>query len=39
MVTEQWVNIASGNGLLTDGNKPLIESMLTYHKKSRNTNK
>ena len=32
MVTEIWVNIGSGNGLLTDGTKPLPEPMLTYHK-------
>ena len=41
MVTEIWVNIGSGNGLLPDGNepngmlpdgtKPLPEPMLTYH--------
>ena len=32
MVTEIWVNIGSGNGLLPDGTKPLPEPMLTYHK-------
>ena len=31
MVTEIWVNIGSGNGLLPDGTKPLPEPMLTYH--------
>ena len=30
MVTEIWVNISSGNGLLPDGTKPLPEPMLTY---------
>ena len=25
------VNIGSGNGLLPDGNNPLLEPMLTYH--------
>ena len=29
MVTEIWVNIGSGNGLLPAGNKPLPEPMLT----------
>ena len=29
MVTEIWVNIGSGNGLLPDGTKPLLEPMLT----------
>ena len=29
MVTEIWVNIGSGNGLLPDGTKPLPEPMLT----------
>ena len=29
MVTEIWVNIGSGNGLLPDGTKPLHEPMLT----------
>ena len=29
MVTEIWVNIGSGNGLLPDGTKPLPEQMLT----------
>ena len=33
MVTEIWVNIGSGNGLLPDGTKPLPEPMLTYHQK------
>ena len=31
MVTEIWVNIGSGNGLLPDGTKPLNEPMLTDH--------
>ena len=31
MVTEIWINIGSGNGLLPDGTKPLPESMLTYN--------
>ena len=31
MATENWVNIGSGNGLLSDGTKPLPEPMLTYH--------
>ena len=31
MATEIWVNIASGNGLLPDGTKPLPEPMLTDH--------
>ena len=30
MVAEIWVNIGSGNGLLSDGTKPLPEPMLTY---------
>ena len=30
MVTQIWVNIDSGNGLLPDGTKPLSEPMLTY---------
>ena len=30
MVSEIWVNIGSGNGLLPDGTKPLPEPMLTY---------
>ena len=30
MVTEIWVNIGSGIGLLPDDTKPLPESMLTY---------
>ena len=29
MVTEIWVNIGSGNGLLPDGTKSLPEQMLT----------
>ena len=29
-MTEIWVNIGSGNGLLPDGTKPLPEPMLTY---------
>ena len=28
---EIWVNNGSGNGLLSDGNKPLPEPMLTNH--------
>ena len=31
MATENWVNIGSGNGLLSEGTKPLPEPMLTYH--------
>ena len=31
MATEIWVNISSGNGLLPDGTKPLLEPMLTDH--------
>ena len=31
MVSEIWVNIGSGNGLLPDGTKPLSEPMLTDH--------
>ena len=31
MVTQMWVNIGSGNGLLPDGTKPLPEPMLTHH--------
>ena len=31
MVTEIWVNIGSGNGLLPDGTKPLPDPMLTDH--------
>ena len=31
MATEIWVKIGSGNGLLTDGTKPLPEPMLTDH--------
>ena len=34
MATENWVNIASGNGLVTDGTKPLPEPMLTDHQRS-----
>ena len=34
MVTQIWVNIGSGNGLLPDGTKPLPEPMLTYHQRS-----
>ena len=34
MVTELWVNIGSGNGLLPDGTKPLPEPMLTDHQRS-----
>ena len=30
MVTEIWVNIGSGNGLLPDGTKPSPEPMLTW---------
>ena len=30
-VTEIWVNIGSGNGLLPDGTKPLPEPVLAYH--------
>ena len=30
MVTEIWINIGSGNGLLPDGTKPLPEPMLSY---------
>ena len=26
-----WINIASGNGVLSDGTKPLPEAMLTNH--------
>ena len=33
MVTEKWVNIASGIGLMSDSTKPLPEPMLTYHQK------
>ena len=29
MVTQNFVNIASGNGLVPDGTKPLTEPMLT----------
>ena len=31
MATKIWVNLVSGNGLIPDGNKPLPESILTYH--------
>ena len=31
MVTKNWVNIGSGNGLLPDGTKPLPEPVLTNH--------
>ena len=31
MATQIWVNIGSGNGVLHDGTKPLLEPMLTYH--------
>ena len=31
MVTENWVNIGSGNGLLPTSTNPLPEPMLTYH--------
>ena len=31
MVTWNWVNIGSGNGVLPDGTKPLPQPMLTYH--------
>ena len=31
MVSQIWVNISSGNGLLPDGTKPLLEPMLTHH--------
>ena len=34
MVTEIWVNIGSGNGLLPDGTKPLPEPILTDHQQS-----
>ena len=33
MVTKKWVNIASGNGLLPDGTKPIPEPMLTCHQR------
>ena len=36
MVTEIWVNIGSGNGLLPDGTKPLPEPMSTDHHWSPN---
>ena len=32
MVTQLWINIGSGNGLLADSTKPLPEPMLHYHK-------
>ena len=31
MVTEIWVNISSGNGLLSGSTKPLPKPLLTYH--------
>ena len=31
MVSENLVNIDSGNDLLIDGTKPLAEPVLTYH--------
>ena len=31
MAAEIWVNIASGNGLMPDGTKPLPETMEMYH--------
>ena len=31
METQIWVNIASGNGLLPVGTKPLAKPLLTYH--------
>ena len=31
MVTQDWVNIGLGNGLVPDGTKPLPEPKLTYH--------
>ena len=31
MATRNLANIASGNGLLPDGTKPLPELMLTYY--------
>ena len=31
MVTYTWINIDSGNGLSTDGTKPLTEPMLTEY--------
>ena len=31
MVTQIWVNVGSGNGLLPDGTNPLPEPMLTDH--------
>ena len=33
LATENWVNIGLGNGLLTDGTKPLPEPMLTYRER------
>ena len=32
LIVDNWVNIGSGNGLLSDGIKPLPEPMLTYNK-------
>ena len=32
MATQVWINIGSGNGLLPDGTKPLLEPMLTISK-------
>ena len=31
MVTQFWVNIGTGNGLLSDSTKPLPEPILTPH--------
>ena len=31
MVTDIWVNLGSGNGLMPDGTKPLPEAMLINH--------
>ena len=33
MASEILVNTGSGNGLLSDGNKPLPEPMLTHHQR------
>ena len=33
MVTQIWVNVGLGNGLLADGTKPLPEPMLTYNQR------
>ena len=33
MVSQIWVNIGSGNGLVPDGAKPLPEPMLTSHRR------